>query len=132
MATDFTLGTGKWGVGISGVALRQRGSWTVGGLGNHNWSVAGDEDRPDVNQSLVQPFVTYTTDNVWSLSSESTYNWETEQWSFPANASLSRMVRLGPLPVSLFGGVRYWPDSPEFGPENWGLRLGMTILLPRP
>ncbi|SDK25301.1 hypothetical protein [Aliiruegeria lutimaris] len=133
-ATEDTLGAGKWGAGISGVALRQSGPWTVGGLANHIWSVAGDQDRPDINQSLLQPFVTYTTENAWSfsLSSESTYNRETEQWSVPVNGSVSKIVRLGPLPVSLFGGVRYWADSPEFGPQDWGLRLGMTVLLPRP
>jgi hypothetical protein len=33
--------------------LRQSGPWTVGGLANHIWSVAGDEDRADVNATFL-------------------------------------------------------------------------------
>lgn len=133
-ATEDVLGTGKWGAGPTAVALVQRGPWTVGGLANHIWSFAGDEDRADVNQTFLQPFASYTTDNAWTftLTSESAYNWETEEWSVPVNATVSKIVRLGPLPVSLFGGVRYWAEAPEGGPDDFGLRLGMTVLLPRP
>ena len=133
-ATEDALGTGKWGAGPTGVVLVQRGPWTVGGLANHIWSVAGDEDRADVNQTFVQPFASYTTADAWTvtLTSESSYDWEREQWSVPVNATVSRVVRLGgTLPVSLFGGVRYWAEAPEGGPEEWGLRFGVTVLLPR-
>lgn len=132
-ASDDAIGTGKWGAGVTGVALTQRGPWSVGGLANHIWSFAGDAGRADVNQTFVQPFASYTTDTAWTftLTSESTYNWETEQWSVPINGTVSKIVRFGKLPVSLFGGVRYWAESPEFGPKDWGLRFGATILLPR-
>ena len=133
-ATEDAFGTGKWGAGPTAVALVQRGPWTVGGLANHIWSFAGEEDRADVNQTFLQPFASYTTGNAWTFSatSESSYNWETEQWSVPVNASVSKIVRLGPLPVSFVGGVRYWAEAPEGGPDGFGFRLGMTVLLPRP
>ena len=133
-ATEDAFGTGKWSAGPTAVALVQRGPWTVGGLANHVWSFAGDEDRADVNQTFVQPFASYTTGNAWtfSVTSESSYNWQTEQWTVPVNGTVSKIVRLGPLPVSLFGGVRYWAQSPDSGPDDIGLRLGMTVLLPRP
>ncbi len=133
-ATEDAFGTGKWAAGPTAVALVQRGPWTVGGLANHVWSFAGDEDRPDVNQTFLQPFASYTTGNAWtfSVTSESSYNWETEQWTVPVNGTVSKIVRLGPLPVSLFGGVRYWAETPAGGPDDFGLRFGMTVLLPRP
>jgi hypothetical protein len=56
-ATDDLLGAGKWGIGPTGVVLRQQGPWTMDGLANHIWSVAGDEYRADVSQSFLQPFV---------------------------------------------------------------------------
>ena len=76
-ATDDLLGAGKWGVGPTGVVLTQRGPWTIGGLANHIWSVAGDDARPDVNRTFLQPFVTYTTADAWSftLQTESAYDW---------------------------------------------------------
>ena len=80
-ATDDRLGTGKWGIGPSGVVLRQQGPWTVGGLANHIWSVAGDKDRADINQTFLQPFASFTTPDAWTftLQTETTYNWETEE-----------------------------------------------------
>ena len=48
-ATDDFLGTGKFGIGPTAVVLKQAGPWTVGVLGNHIWSVAGEDDREDVN-----------------------------------------------------------------------------------
>jgi len=51
----------------------------------------------------------------------------------PVNATVSKLVKLGgKLPVSFFGGVRYWVESPETtGPEGFGARFGFTVLLPR-
>ena len=40
-ATEDVLGTEKWGIGPTGVALKQTGPWTVGILAGHIWSVAG-------------------------------------------------------------------------------------------
>lgn len=105
----------------------------MGALANHIWSFAGDDDRADVNRTFLQPFASYTTPDAWTftLQTESTYDWETEQWSVPVNAVASKLTRIGTQPVSLSGGVRYWAESPESGPEGWGVRVGMTFLFPR-
>lgn len=50
----------------------------------------------------------------------------------PGNGSVSKILRLGALPVGFFGGARYWAVSPDFGPENRRARPGMTVLPPRP
>ncbi len=120
-ATDRLLGGEKLGLGPPAVALTQRGPWTVGALVNHIWSVAGDDSRADVNRTFLQPFVAYTTPGAWTftLNTESTYDWEAAAWTVPLNAQVSKVVKLGPLPVSLGAGVRYWAESPDSGPEGW-------------
>jgi hypothetical protein len=60
VTSDPTLGSGKFSVGPTGLVLKQTGPWTVGGLVNHVWSVGGDAGRTDVNQTFLQPFVTYS------------------------------------------------------------------------
>jgi hypothetical protein len=67
-ATDDVLGSGKLGLGPTAVVLKQRGGWTVGTLANHIWSVAGDDDRADVNSTFVQPFICYTTRTAWTYT----------------------------------------------------------------
>ncbi len=127
------LTTDKWGAGPTAVALKQSNGWTRGVLANHVWSSAGDDDRADVNATFLQPFLTYTTPTQWTFgfNTESTYDWENEQWSVPVNASASRLVRLGTQLVSFGGGVRYWLDSPDSGAEGFGLRITVTLLFPR-
>ncbi len=136
-ASDDALGAKKWGAGLTGVALRQQGPWTYGGLVNHieSYADAGSagEDRPDVSQSFVQPFFTFGTPDGWSytLTSESTYNWKTEDWGVPVNATVARVMKWGNRPVQLSAGARYWADPIDNGAEGWGARLQLTLMYPK-
>ncbi len=132
-ASDDALGGEKFGIGPTLVALKQVGPWTYGALANHIWSVAGDDDRDDVSATLLQPFLSYITKTktTLSLNTEATYDWEAEEWSVPINFGVYQLLKMGKLPVQLGGGVRYWADSPDYGPEGWGARLQLTFLFPK-
>lgn len=132
-ATDDLLGSEKWGLGPTAVVLKQDGPWTYGGLANHIWSIAGERSRQDVNSTFLQPFLSYTTADAWTfaLNTESTYNWETNDWSVPINMMASKLVTFGKQPVSFQVGARYWAAAPENGPEGWGFRANVTFLFPK-
>ncbi|WP_405238106.1 transporter [Lentisalinibacter orientalis] len=132
-ATDELLGADKWAIGPTAVALRQQGPWTYGGLVNHLVSFAGDDDRSDINATFLQPFVSYTTPNAWTftLQTESTYDWEGEQWTLPIIGVASKVTKIGDQLVSIGGGIRYYVDSPETGPDGWGARIVFTLLFPK-
>jgi hypothetical protein len=123
----------QWGAGVTAVALKQSGPWTVGGLANHVWSISGSDEFGDQSATFLQPFVSYTTPRATSftLNTESTYNWETEEWSVPINFVVAQVVELGNQPVQLGLGARYWVDAPERGPDGWGLRAQVTLLFPK-
>jgi len=130
--TDDALSGEKWGLGPTAVALKQKGPWTVGGLFNHIWSVAGDDDEADVNATFLQPFVSYITPTKTTLSvnMESTYDWQSEQWSVPVNLVAQQLLRAGNQLYQIGVGARYWLDSPDNGPEGWGYRIQLTLLFP--
>lgn len=129
-ASDEVLGAEKWGLGPTAVALKQTGPWTIGVLANHIWSVAGDDDRADVNATFLQPFVGYITKTKTTLSfmTESTYDWENSAWSVPLIASVAQMFKIGPQIMQFTLGARYWAESPQGGPEDWGLRARLAAL----
>lgn len=131
-ATDSVLGFEKWGVGPTAVVLNQKGPWTYGALANHLWDFAGDDDRAGVNATFIQPFVSYitSTKTTFTLNSESTYDWQNEQWNIPLNFIVSQLVIVGDQPLQFSGGVRYYAETAEGGPE-WGLRFGLTFLFPK-
>jgi hypothetical protein len=132
-ASDQALGREKWGVGPTAVALKQKGPWTAGMLAAHTWSFAGDDDRASVNATFLQPFVSYITETKTTLAilTESTYDWEAEQWSVPLIALVAQMFKIGPQVLQIAVGAKYWAEAPEDGPEGWGLRVQLTLLFPK-
>jgi hypothetical protein len=130
-ATEPSLGTEKWGAGPTGVILRQQGGLTYGVLANHIWSFAGENDRADVSNTFVQPFINYTWPNTVgiTLNTEAVYDWENDQWTVPINLAVSKIFKFGTQPVSLSAGGRVYVERPEGGPE-WGLRATATFLFP--
>ncbi|KIN91104.1 hypothetical protein [Thauera sp. SWB20] len=132
-ASDKVLGGEKWALGPTAVVVKQANGWTYGVLGNHLWSVAGEDDRDDISASLIQPFFGYTTrtSTTFMINTESTYDWKTETWSVPVNLMATQMLRVGGQPLTLQAGARYWADSPDGGPDGWGFRFAVTFLFPK-
>lgn len=125
------LGTEKWGLGPTGLVLKQSGPTTVGLLVNHIWSVAGQDNRDDVSTTFIQPFYGYAYPDSTSITInlEASYDWEHEAWNVPLNAGVSHIYKFGQQRVSLGIQGRYYLERPEEGPE-WGMRFVATFLFP--
>jgi hypothetical protein len=132
-ATNSGLGSEKFGLGPSIVALTQPGSWTIGALFNQIWSVSGASDRADVNSTFLQPFANYNLGGGLSagVSMEATANWEADEtWTAPLLFSVSKVTLLGKRPVSFAVAAGPTVVSPEAG-ASWRFRLAATFLFPR-
>ena len=130
-ATDDLLGSEKWGAGPSAIVLRQAHGWTYGALMSHTWSFAGESSRQDVSSTFLQPFLLYQTKmhTTFGVNTESTYDWENEQWTVPINLQITQLVKIGKMPVSFQIGGRYYAEKPSQGPD-WGLRFTITLVFP--
>jgi hypothetical protein len=134
-ATDDSLGQGKWGAGPTAVALTMHGPWVVGALVNNVWSFAGDSDRPDVNQMLIQPFVNYNLPHAWYVTTAPiiTANWEADgddRWTVPIGGGVGKIVRIGKLPINVQLAGYYNVMRPDDAAE-WQLRIQIQLLFPR-
>ncbi len=80
------LSSNKWGAGVDAVALKQEHGWTYGVLATHMWSFGGSSPT-NFSASYVQPFLSFTTPHftTFGINTESTYQWNTKQWSVPVN-----------------------------------------------
>jgi len=132
-AADDALGGGKWGLGPTAVALKQAGPWTVGFLGSHIWSVAGDDKRADISATSLQPFFSYTTETHTTIGAytESVYDWKSEQWQVPLIVQAGQLFKVGSQILQLAVAGKYWADAPDNGPEGWGLRVQLTFVFPK-
>ena len=106
---------------------------TCGALVNHIESFAGEDSRADVSATFLQPFVSKTTAKAWTCAAnlETTYDWESEQWAIPLNATILKLMAWGKQRVQVGGGLRYWLDSPTGGPEGLAYRMQLTFLFPK-
>lgn len=77
--------------------------------------------------------ITYTTPTAWSfaLQTESTYDWELEEWSVPLGLFVSKVTKTARQTVSLQAGPRYYAESAANGSEGWGFRINLTLLFPK-
>jgi hypothetical protein len=131
--TSAQLTTHLWGLGPTGVLLRQVNGWTYGLLFNQIWSVAGPSTQPPTNASYFQPFVAYTTGNsiTTTLNTESTYYWNQKRWAVPLNLMVSKVTKIGHQMISIGIGVRYWAKSTTFSPRGFAGRAILTFLFPK-
>ena len=48
----------------------------------------------------------------------------------PINVLVNQVLKVGPQRLQLGLGARYWPETPDGGPE-WGLLAQLVLLFPR-
>ena len=134
-ASDDSLGSEKWSAGPSFVAVVMEGPWVAGGLVQNVWSFAGDSDRSQVNEFLLQPFVNYNLEGGWYLSSSPliTANWDrdsSDQWLIPVGGGFGRVFKIGQQRVNVSLQSFYNVAKPSEGPD-WSMRFQFQLLFPK-
>lgn len=131
--TDGALTTDRWSAGPTVVAVRQARAWTYGVLAYHMWSIAGRDGARDMGTTFLQPFVNYitATRTTFAVNLEATRDGVNRTWSVPVHVIVNQLARIGPQPVSVFAGARYWGGGSEADPVGWGARGGVTLLFPK-
>jgi hypothetical protein len=132
-ASEDELGAEKWAIGpaLGFVASKPGLLW---GLFNQNLiTFAGDDNRDNVNVSLVQPILNYALPNKWSIGTSEmnlTYDWNENAWiALPLGAKLSKMVKLGSIPTQLSGSYEYNFQDDYIAPE-WSVNFSVKLLFP--
>mgnify|MGYP000303652535 CR=1 FL=1 len=129
-ATDELLGSEKFGVGPTAVALKQVGKLTIGLLVNHVWSVAGNADRADVNSSFFQPFLAknFAGGYAVNINTELAQNWDADATVGTINIGASKVITMGKQMAQISAGPRI-PYGNANG-SDWGFRAQFTLLFP--
>ena len=146
-ASDDRLGSGKWSAGPMALAVNMTDKWIIGGVAQHWWSFAGDDDvdihtnlgkikvdRPDVNLTDFQYIVRYRYSGKTNIGAAPNvqYNWETDQLSLPVGIGFDTLIKIGPLPVKIGAEIhKYVVQDDKFGPD-WRLRLYFVPVVPSP
>lgn len=128
-ATDDQLGSEKWSTGPTAVLLTQPKPWTLGVLGRQLWSFAGDSDRAEVNQFLLEPFVNYNLAKGWYLITDIiiTANWKADpsnRWTVPLGGGVGKLFKIGNQAMNARVEAYYNIERPDSAPEwHWGFTI---------
>jgi hypothetical protein len=130
-ATNDVLGTEKFGIGPSAIALKQVGSFTAGALVNHIWSVAGSDDRADVNTTFFQPFLARNFTGGYALTAvtEISQNWDFDSTSGMFTIVGSKVVTIGSQMVQVGFGPKIFFGNGRAA--DWGFRAVFVLLFPK-
>jgi hypothetical protein len=134
-ATSKVLGSGKFSMGPGAVALAMPKPWVIGVLARQLWSVAGPNDRSNVSQLLLQPFVNYNLSDGWYLVSSPviTADWyanSSNRWTVPVGGGVGKIFKIGGQPMNAQLQAFDYVEKPTGGPQ-WAIRLQLQFLFPR-
>jgi len=134
-ATDDQLGSEKWSAGPAVVVLAQPQPWSLGVLVGNLWSFAGDSDRRNVNQFILQPFINYNLAQGWFLTTDPiiTANWNADadnRWTVPLGGGIGKQFVLGKQPMNAKLQVHYNAVRPDNAPD-WALKFQLSLLFPK-
>ncbi len=128
------LGTDKYSMGPSIVALTMPGKWVLGMLAQNIFDVAGPGDD-DVNKFLFQYFINYNLDNGWYLTTAPTItaDWEAtsgNKWTVPVGGGIGKLHRFGKIPVDFKLQAYSNIEKPEGG-SGWSTMFSVKFLFPK-
>ncbi|MDB6177068.1 hypothetical protein PAF17_06055 [Paracoccus sp. Z330] len=129
-AEDDRLGSGKWSLGFANVlfnATSPKFQW--GYLLTWQASVAGDDDREDVNVGAFQPFGFYQLGDGWYLRSASvwTYNFENDEYGVPLSLGVGKVIKTDKAVVNVFVEPQKYVWTSDEGQPDWGVFAGVNF-----
>ena len=132
-ATNDYLGSSKFGLGPTAIVLQQKNGFTYGILMNQVWSVAGDAERPDVNQMYLQPVLSYNwkSGTVLTLNSETTVFWAANNANAFINIMAGGLLKFGKQLLQFQIGPRIHVASPEGAKSAFGVRSAIIFVFPK-
>jgi len=133
-ASQDDFGSGRHSVGPMGLAFYIGEEWIVGGLAQHWWDYAGDDDRPHVNKTNFQYVLFYrlTAETKIGMSPNIIYDWEKDSYDVPVGLGVNTLTKIGKLPITVGAEVQYHMSDNDAIHNQWHLRLLFVPILPSP
>jgi hypothetical protein len=134
-ASSSELGTGRWSAGPTAALVYSKGPWFNGILAYQLMSFAGNRNRGSVNQTFLEPDISYNFENGWYVQCEPniTYDWTADAanaWIIPMGADIGKAFKIGSHALSLQIGA-YDLLKRSDGAPQWIVRVSSTFLFPK-
>jgi hypothetical protein len=135
-ASNSRLGQNKRQIGPAGVFGYLGDKW-LAGVFPQQWFSVGGPGPQTVSQMNLQYFFVYLPGNGWGVgtSPNMLVNWYAKksgnEVTFPIGVNVSKVVKLGPLPVKFQVQGQYMPVHPDVFGQKWNLQFAVTPVIPK-
>ena len=134
-ASSDQLGSGKWSTGVAGMVLTDTGWGNILLRARQIWSFAGDSDRKDVSQMVIEPIVTYNMGDGWHLFTDMiiSANWKADsnsRWIVPVGGGFGRAFTVGDQRMLSRLEAYYNVERPE-GASEYSVSFTVQFVFPR-
>ena len=131
---QFGIGNRWIIVGPNAALVYSEGPWSIHMLAYQLMSFAGNRERGSVNQTYIEPEISYNSESGWYVQCDPaiTYDWTADTangWTIPMGADIGKAFKMGSQDLSLQVGAYDLLKSPEGAPQ-WILRVSVTFLFP--
>jgi hypothetical protein len=136
-ASNRVLGQEKYQAGPAGMLFHIGKPWILGGLVQHWWSYAGDNDRDHISQTDIQYVIRRSFPGAMSLGMGPTVviDWEADsgnKLTLPIGLGITKTVRWGKVPIKLRFEPQYSVIRPDDFGTAWNFRIQITPVIPSP
>ncbi len=123
IATDPSLGSGKWSTGPAIRLAYQSGRWRFGLLASNLKSFSGDTDRADINQLLVRGSIRRELGTDWFFVYNPiiTANWDAasdQRWLIPLGGGFGKYFNFGSSRVGISMQAYSNVTKPDGAPDH--------------
>lgn len=133
-ASSSELGSGRWSAGPTAALVYSEGPWLNAILTDQLMSFAGNRKRGSVNQTYIEPVISYNFESGWyaDVDPQMTFDWTADAanaWTIPMGADVGKAFNLGSQSLSLQVGAYDLLKRPDGDPQ-WIMRVSVTFLFP--
>jgi hypothetical protein len=131
-ASSSQLGTGRWSAGPTAALAYSEGPWSNYILAYQLMSFAGNRERGSVNQTYIEPEISYNFESGWYVDCDPaiTYDWTADAakaWTIPMGADIGKAFSVGSQSLSAQIGAYDLLKRAEGDPQ-WIARVSVTLL----
>ncbi len=114
--------------------MYSNGPWLNAILAYHLMSFAGNHARGSVNQTYIEPMISYNFESGWYVDCDPpmAYDWTAvtaNAWTIPMGADIGKAFDIGSQSLSLQIGAYDFVKRADSVPQ-WIVRLSLTFLFP--
>ena len=135
-ATSRFTGQGKWQMGPTVVVGYLTKEYFIGVFPQQWMSIGGQHRQARHKPDEPATHRLYLLGEGWSLgySGNILVDWNApseDVWTVPVGLGLSKVVKMGRLPIKIQLAVQYMPVHPRISGQEWNVQVSITPVLPK-